>query len=174
MKVKPSAGGRWNADDYEQSRRGVLACEDQKQRIWLEALGALEPAERSRLWAHLDKPCGNCLRELDHARAQSGAVLGTLTPLPPPHQVRVRLLEAARQSAEPARRSPERVKVGWLGRIGFGTAATVVGVVAALSLEGLPGATAPEADTEQEEEAGEAVREDEASPGDERLVQREE
>ena len=96
----------------------------------IEALGALDGADRARLSLHLRGGCARCLAELRGGRAVAAALVVLVTPLPAPGPLRVRMLASIGGAHAPVRRIPARLSFGRRsGLVGLASAAAAAAVV---------------------------------------------
>ena len=71
------------------------------------ALGALPDSERERVQAHLSE-CSQCRAELDWLRPAVDALPASVSPIPPPPELKARIMEIVEAEAELLRAAGER------------------------------------------------------------------
>lgn len=117
-----------------------MTCDQRRDNIFLYAAGALEPAERNELRAHLSGGCATCAGTLAQAEATLSDLPLALPPVTPPPEARDRLM--SRITAAPslriagAAREPVRPRTGNIARWALVSALTGIaaGIILAFAL----------------------------------------
>jgi anti-sigma-K factor RskA len=98
----------------------------------IEALGALDPADRAALAAHLRGGCAACAEALHESRRAAELIAGSAPPIAPGHGVRARVLEDGAREAGRRTRPPGPRRLRRLVPLASAAALALVAAAAAL------------------------------------------